>query len=229
MNANQPPQEPRHRFSDADIELPFEVEDVEQSERVRRFGEVMASRDCVVITPEDEEAVLHDPQLAEMIRNDGKMTFLVHSTTIANAESILGEGMRLPEAPWRPGTPNLAGRFIMMAGPKDGRDQAPINAQVLAYHYDNGFSADEPNDAKVVFALPMQNPGTNRKYDPFQRRLLSRGFDHRMEKAGILQRQTAEDGTNEFIVGAPYAVGYFNQVSQEFIHNEHYDTKPTDA
>src|SRR5882762_825166 len=129
------------RFS----KYPSDIEINHRRRVTKRFGEFVTTLSGYVCdsSPERETAVLSDPQCRQLIRNDGRSTFAVHSTSIEAARLVMQSGLASPgirnigkglDIAVNPSRPHFGRTVVLLAGPKE-RDQTRINTHALAYTY----------------------------------------------------------------------------------------------
>jgi len=193
--------------------------------KLKRYAGRLASKFCEVQLPEDRDVVLQNPETRALIRNDGSQTILVHSTTNETAAKIMEQGLVMPRDWHDPERPVLRHTAIMLAGPEEGRLQHRMNTEALAYRYDGLH-----NNAKLVFAIPRQTPGTSRQQDSRSVGLnqFENTFLHEAD-GEIIRPLEGGDDEKAFVMSPKYAVGYIDLDTGIFQHNPGYDPQlPTE-
>lgn len=166
--------------------------------------------------PEDERAITRSQTAREIITNDGNTTFLVHSTSEENASNILEHGLGIADDPFDHDKPSLQYTTKMLAAHNEP-GSVERNIHALAYRYEGGWSRAEDNGAKIVVEIPIPNPGTSIRKDPFK----GTQFEH-ADGVNVVPHEVSSDDEQPFIIPPERIRGYFNVETGEFIVNERF-------
>lgn len=159
--------------------------------------------------PRDKEFVVAKREGRELINNDGRTTFVVHSTTPERAKDAIQNGLRFMGKYGAPEVPELRETGIMLAD-RDERTATERNIYNLAYRY-----GDEDSSIKLVFEFGEPNPHTSQNDDPFEGTFLGRAD-------GVNIRQISTEGDGSYLIPPEHLKGYFDLQSEQFIPNPNF-------
>ncbi len=176
----------------------------------------LMDRNCVVEVDDAKQLVLQNPVGREIIHNNGQHTFLIHSTTYANAQKVSAEGLSFQGAFMNPSVPDSQSIAMMLSGPQE-ENRLDLNVFGLVYRYaGHERSQIHENIAKLIIELPIAYLGTIYERDPFEHTPLSKP-DGMM----IIQESVKDNG--QYRIPARYVKGYFHQTTGEYKPNPLFD------
>jgi len=113
-------------------------------------------------THTEVRGLMSQPISREVMDNDGTVTYLLHGTSIEQAQRIIGEGLMLRKSPDNPRIPDLHRTTKMMPAKSEKAARARIE-HGITYRFDV-----PSNNAKVVIRFDRPNPGTSLQEDQFR-------------------------------------------------------------
>lgn len=177
---------------------------------MRRHKNVLEKghHEITAMDPHDKEVVTRLAAGREIIHNDGKTTYAVHSSTPDKAPRILEDGFVFKSKYNQADEPHLGHTAVMMAGPKEPA-AVERNVYNLAYRYGR-------NGIKFVFEFDVPNPGTSLNRDAFSGTALNHADGVNIQRIGT----EGEDGI--YRIPPERIKGYFDLESGEFVANERF-------
>lgn len=179
-------------------------------ENTTRGQQLITAReaDKIFETKTDTDTLMSTQVAQEIMTNTGEVTYLMHATTLENAESILETGLQL-FADESGTAPNLKHTTKMMPSRYERGAKKRIRHGVTYRHFKHIGGPDSA--AKVVIKFDEPNPGTSLQLDQFAHTNLLQVDGENIILTGDEQRR--------FAIPPERIMGYFDLDKGTFIDN----------
>lgn len=188
------------------------------------FLGAMESADTANFDFEGVQPTSEHPEAKPFIENDGKRTYLVHSTVESVAKDILQNGFLVRTNPAGiDNNPQLYTTTFLLEGPNGTRPQEATNRALIDYHHHKG-QGDDPDrvgDCKIIIELPFSRP-TEEQHNLDRH---AHSYSPYLSEYGKYVKRLPDGSA---WISPQYVKGYFDQNAFKFVKNRNFTEVPED-